>query len=270
MDHVTKQQLILISLLVAIVTAVSTSVATVSLLGDSGSPQQTIYKVIERSIEKVADIPTVKNIVSNDTKKIETTIITPSDIAEKKSLSMVRVYEKVGEVKQFVALGIAVGNKNAVLASSLQGPHTEGAQYIAVTNDNREISAKYEKGDVAGGFTVFTLQYDDKEKNKVPAMILKSISGMKLGSNVVSLGGKESGNVISTGIVTELRATDVTASTTKNILVTDMNLTTGISGLLLFDTSGNLVAFEKGFEQGVADPLFINAKVVEEGIKEFL
>ncbi len=270
MEQITKQQLILVSLLVAIVTAVATSVATVSLLDDTGSPQQTIYKVIERSIEKVAEIPTVKNIVSNDPKKTETTVITPSDIAEKKSLSLVRIYEKVAEVKQFVALGVAVGSKNAVLASQLQTPYTEGAEYVAMTNDNREIVAKYEKGGIVGGFMVFTLQYDIKEKNRIPALLLKSISGLKLGSNVVSLGGKESGDVISTGIVTELRASDATASTTKNIIVTDMNLTTSISGLLLFDTSGNLIALEKRFEEGILDPLFLNEKVVEEGIKEYL
>jgi hypothetical protein len=271
MEHITKQQLILLCLLVAIVTAVATSVATVSLTDGTGRPEQTIYKVIEKTIEKVADIPTVKEIVGNNDAKQNTTVLSPSDIADTKSKSLVRIYELVAGEKKFVALGVAVGKKDGVLASPLLTPINMTGQYVAMTSNNLEVAVRYEKGDIVSGFSLFTLLYDPKEKTKVIPLALKNITGLKLGTNVLSLGGKESGDVLSTGIVTEIRAIDkTTASTTKNMVVTDMNLTTNISGWLLFDTVGNLVAFEKGFDEADKMPIFINAKLVEDAMINLL
>ncbi|MES2409206.1 MAG: hypothetical protein V4509_02800 [Patescibacteria group bacterium] len=270
MEQITKQQLILVCLLVAIVTAVATSVATVSLTDSSSGPDQTIYQVIEKTIDKVADIPTVKSIVGTPTVKTPTEVeLSPADITEKKLGSIVRIYEKVGETKQFVALGLAVGAKNAIISSPLSTPTVPESQFIAVTGAGLEIPLKFEKGGIVNNFAVFTLQYDPKEKNKIPALTMESIGGVKLGSNIVALGGKESGDVVSTGIVTEIKSLDENSTTTKNVLVTDFTPTTPISGWLLFDTKGNLVAFESLSSESTM-PIFVNARLVEEGMKEYL
>lgn len=269
MESITKQQLILVCLLVSIVTAVATSVATVSLSENTSSQGKTIYQVIEKTIEKVADIPTVKNAVNVDTKKTDTLLLSPADITENKSQSVVRIYEKVGEANQFVALGVVLGTKNAVVSSPLISPVVPESKFVAVTESGREISLKFEKGGLVNNFAVFSLQYDPKDKSKIPALTLKNIAGIKLGGNVVALGGKESGNVVSTGIITEIKSLDENATTTKNILVTDFALTTPISGWLLFDTSGNLVAFESISSESSV-PVFLNARLVEEGMKEYL
>jgi hypothetical protein len=267
MENITKQQLILVCLLVAIVTAVATSVATVSLAdGAGGRPEQTIYKVIEKTIDKVADIPTVKDIVGGtDNVKPATTVLTPSDIADKKLKSLVRIYELVTGEKKFVVLGVAVGKKDGVITSAPQIPINMAGQYVAITSEGLEIPVRYEKGNIAGDFAFFSLLYDAKTKAKVPPLSIKGISGLTLGSNVISLGGKESGDVLSTGLVTELKSIDTTASTSvKNLVVTDMKLTTDISGWLLFNINGELIAFEKGIDAMDKTPIFINAKTVEE------
>lgn len=272
MEQITKQQLILISLLVAIVTAVATSVATVSLNDGTSRPEQTIYRVIEKTIEKVTDIPAVKEIVNTDVKKpVVVTELSPSDIVDQNSDSLVRIYEKVDGVNQFASLGLAVGTKNAIVSSAIATPVVPESRFVAISADGTEIPVKYEKGGLINGFSVFTFEYDPKVKAKVPSLILKDISTIKLGSNVVALGGKESGDVVSTGIITEMKTMSGDAATsTKNILVTDFTPTTAVSGWLLFDTKGNLVAFEGGFGDVNPFPVFMNAKLVEEGMKEFL
>ncbi|MDB5204581.1 MAG: hypothetical protein JWP09_609 [Candidatus Taylorbacteria bacterium] len=271
MEQITKQQLILVCLLVAIVTAVTTSVATVSLTDNSSGPDQTIYQVIEKTIDRVADIPTVKNIVGTPEVKTPTvTELSPADIADQKSDSLVRIYETIGETKQFIALGLAIGSKNAVLASSLPESVLPEHQFTAVTSAGKEIPLKFEKSGLSNNFAVFTLQYAQGEKNKIPTLVLKSITGIKLGSNIVALGGKESGDVVSTGIVTEIKSADENASSTKNILVTDMILTTPISGWLLFDTGGNLIAFEKKASETESSPVFVNAKLLVDEVKDYL
>lgn len=274
MDHITKQQLILISLLIAIVTSVATSVATVSLMDGSSRPDQVIYRVIEKSIEQVKDSPTVKNIVGTNTStKSESSLLSPSEIVDGKSLSLVRVYEKQIDGKKFVALGVALGSKNALLSSALELPRTEASQYIAVTSANTEIPLKFEKSDIPSGLNVFTLQYDQNEKNKVKTLAINSSLIPKLGANVVALGGKESGNVVSTGIITEIKSQSQTVPTdsqSKDIIVTDMVLSTNISGWLLFDTSGNLLAIEKGINDIDRSPIYLVSRLVLETLKEYL
>jgi hypothetical protein len=270
MEHITKQQLILVCLLVAIVTAVATSVATVSLTDGVGRPEQTIYKVIEKTIDKVSDIPTVKQIVGDNDSKNRPVVLTPKDIAETKSKSLVRIYEVISGEKRFVALGVAVGKKDAIVTSSLMSPLNLSGEYIAVTNEGGVIPVRFEKGGISGDFSVFTLLYDSKVKAKITPLALRGISGLGLGSNVLSLGGKESGDVLSTGLITEMKSSNSVSTSTKDILITDMNLSTNISGWLLFNTLGDLVALEQGIDPVTRTPIFISAKKVEEEIISLL
>jgi hypothetical protein len=248
---------------------VATSVATVSLMEDSGRPVQTIYRVIEKTIDRVADIPAVKEIVKPDTAPAVTEL-SPSDIVDKKTASLVRVYEKVGDTKQFVALGVALGTKDALLTSALSFIVQPDQQFVAITSSNREIPLKFEKSGLINNFSLFTFVYNPNEKTKVPALTLRNISGVKLGSNVVAFGGKENGNMVSTGIVTEVNSMDGSASSTKNLLSTDIMLSSLVSGWLLFDTTGNLVAFERGIDETDKTAVFLNAKLVEEGMVGYL
>lgn len=270
MEHITRQQTILIALLVAIITAISTSVATVSLLDNPSSiVTPTIYKVIEKSIETVTNIPSVKEAVSSVKPAPSAPAqISPSDIASNGAKSIVRIYDKSGPEKKFVSLGIAVGGKNGVLATS-DASHTASSQYIAVTNDGKEIKATFSKAGIVGGLSFFTLNYDAGEKSKVPPIQIKDSSGLKLGSNVVALGGKESGNVVSTGIIAEFAPLQGRAATTTDMMTTDMGLSSTLSGWLLFDTGGNLSAFETTIDEaGVAH--FLNAGLVVTAITDLL
>ncbi len=55
MDHLNKQQIVLLMMFVSFVTAIATAVFTVSLLGQSNiNAVQTVTQVVERTIEKVA------------------------------------------------------------------------------------------------------------------------------------------------------------------------------------------------------------------------
>jgi len=270
MEQITKQQVILIALLVAIITAISTSVATVSLLDNpGGGPQQTIYKVIERSIETVANIPTVKEAVSTAKQSSASAELSPSDIAANGAKSIIRIYEKVGNDKKFVALGIAVGSKNGALSSAPLAELANGLEYVAVTADSHEIKASLSKTGLPAGFAFFVLNYDTGEKSKVSTIEIKSNPSLKLGANVVALGGKEEGNVVSTGIITELLPLEGGAATSTDKMSTDMALSSALSGWLLFDTSGNLVGFETGINENKTGQ-FINGGLVKAALAGLL
>ena len=89
---------------------------------------------------------------------------------------------------------------------------------------------------------------------------------LKLGANVVAIGSKGSGDVVSTGIVTEFKALSDTEPSIKNILTTDMALSSTLSGFLLFDSYGKLVAFEKGLDETDKTPLFLDAAVIKNAL----
>lgn len=273
MEHITRQQTILIALLVAIVTSVATAITVVSLNDETSTPTQTIYRVIEKSIDKVADIPTVKEVkevVKVTSDKEVSKVLSPALIAEIGAKSLVRIYDKGSGEKKFAALGVAVGAKDNVLASSLLVPNSPSSSYVVVAPDGTEVSANFTKADVAGGFTVFTLKYSDPKK-KVPAIDLKNIGSVKLGDNIVLLGGKEGGNVVSTGIVSELRPIDKDADKTSeaSYIITDISLSSSVSGFLLFDTEGNLVALEQGMGESTT-PVFVPLAILKASISTLL
>ena len=149
MEHITRQQTILIALLVAIVTSIATAISVVSLTDPAGSPTQTIYRVIEKTIEKVADIPKTTTIPARvtDTPKVSA-VLSPSDIAERGASSLVRIYDKSSGEKKFVALGVVVGDKDGVIASALAIENTTASSYVAVTPDGGDVPATYVKGNV--------------------------------------------------------------------------------------------------------------------------
>ena len=270
MEQITKQQVILIALLVAVITAIATSVATVSLLDNPGaSSGQTIYKVIERSIETVANIPTVKDTSSAVKQITSSKELSPSDIAANASRSMIRIYERVNADKKFVALGAAVGAKNGVLASALLSEPTGFSSYLALTPEGKEIPAILVRTGLPGGLSFFTLSYDPSEKNKVAIIDFKNLASPKLGANVVGLGGKEGGNVVSTGIITQFAPLSGNNATSTDTMTTDMTLTSSLSGWLLFDISGNLVGLETGINADKAGE-FVNANLVKSAIRDLL
>lgn len=270
MEQITKQQVILIALLVAIITAISTSVATVSLLDNPySSSGQTIYKVIEKSIETVANIPTTKDTDTTAKPIPVSSEISPSDIAASGAKSIVRIYEKIGGEKKFAALGAAFGSKNGVIASALLVDKTESSEFVAVTSENREVKATITKSDLPGRLTFFVLNYEAGEKSKVPSLEIKSVAAQKLGTNVVALGGKESGNVVSTGIIMELAALEGSSATTTDVMITDMALSSSISGWLLFDKAGSIIGFEMGSDDARVGR-FLSASIIKSALAGLL
>src|SRR5262249_18336722 len=111
--------------------------------------------------------------------------------------------------------------------------------------------------------------YPQGEKSKLQTLDLKDSSSLKLGANVVALGGKESGNVVSTGIVTEFSSYTGRGATSTDVVSTDLSLSSDFSGWLLFDTGGNLVGLEIGSGEGKS-ARFLNAAVIKSALAGLL
>src|SRR3989338_1284698 len=112
MENLTKQQIILLTLLVSFVTYIATGIVTVALMNQAPvGVVQTINRVVERTIETVTSPPKeTKTIVK------ETVIVNPEDqivsAVEKTSKSVVRIYRTNIDISSglnsmvFVGLGV--------------------------------------------------------------------------------------------------------------------------------------------------------------------
>lgn len=205
MEDLTKQQIVLVTLLVSFVTSIATGIVTVTLMDQAPTGvTQTINRVVERTIERVVSEPSKSQSSSVVTK--ETIVVKEDDLVvsaiEKSAQSLVRLQSGAEEGSQVVALGVILTKDGifAVDASNI----VIGARYLVRLSDDVLLSAERVYNAEAQGLVLFkALPEKDKPVTFVPATLADS-NGLKLGQTVVYLGGKESNNA-KTGLISNLR-----------------------------------------------------------------
>jgi len=250
MEKLTKQQIVLVTLLVSFVTSIATGIVTVALM-DQAPPgvTQTINRIVERTIEKVVTEPTQNNnaaavvtretiVVKEDDKIIEA-------VAKNKD-SIVRIYtnntnEESSQV--FVGLGTVVSKDGLIVTGDVFAD--ERGRYL-VTFDNTKfydvsVLSKKENNQF---YFLKIIQTDKKNPVIFNPVVLADSLGLKLGQTVIAFGGQEQNSVF-TGIISSLFETnnDSLASTTKEIigLNTNINLSDSLSGGPLLNLSGEVI-----------------------------
>jgi len=272
MEHLNKQQVILLCLLVALFTSIATSVITASLMDTSSTGVgQTIYKVVERTIQEVAPKDsTVGKIVEKKDELKEQPLPSLSQIVEKANESLVSVWRKDREGKGvYVTLGAVVGAKNSVIVfdgSSI----FEKVKYTVKLSQNKEVEMIKSDMIIGEGLALLIYEKDQKDTQKLSGMNLSTLAEEKLASNVIALGAKGESNVVSTGIITEFPFADATATTTnKGYAVTDIKLSTPSSGWILLNSSGKVVGFLSAPVEGDKGARYVNAEKILVAGKDF-
>lgn len=252
MDQLTKQQVVLICLLIAIVTSITTGIVTISLSDQSpGGVPQTIYQVVERTIEKVVpDSSPVKKIIEKDTTVKELPL---TDIVDRVSKNIIRIYRKdASGASQFISIAVAVGDKGTLFAPEGANPTVEGESLNAVLPDGTEMEVNVVKKNIFAGTDALLIK-DSKNNSKTAKTVLGGFADVKLGTNLVAFGGKENNNVVSTGIISEFQngAGDNATTTAKTIAVTNISLSNSTLGWMLLNTSGKTIGFVLPIEAGL-------------------
>lgn len=241
MDNLNKQQVILLAMLVSFITAVSTGITTVSLMDKSedGVPQ-TIYRVVEKTIEKVIE-PSKPEIKIIEKEAPKQTVLSVADIAEKASVSFVRVYEQArgSETLEFKATGLVIGDQGKVLVPDIIEP-IPSASYFISKEEGKFIPVTFDQKGITGELVTFIPNYPEGVKPFIPYPI-SQVKDIKIGVSVIALGGKEKNNVVSTGIVKEQE--ELEAGKGINIIITDINPSDSSLAWTLFGTDGKLIGF---------------------------
>ncbi len=276
MEHLSKQQLVLLAILISFVTSMATGIVTVSLMDQAPrSVTQTINRVVEKTIETV--VP--ENSGNTNTASVvtrETVVVRADDLVveaiEKNNKNLVRIFRTKQDLSdsKSVFVGLALITQYGLVADkSLVEKQIDsfGAvipeTYEGFLFDGSKVSLLPVEGRGGEKLVIFEKKGEDGKPAGVNFGVTKIEFGkadkLKLGQSVVQIGGKED-SAVATGIVALLKKDQ--AGLVKEI-VTDIRRSDRALGMILSNLSGEIVGF---LTSDMPDGSFLPIEVVIEHI----
>ncbi len=247
MEHLSKQQIVLLTLFVSFVTSIATGIVAVSLMNQAPpGVTQTINRVVEKTIERVISSPTASSVPN--TAAVVTIEDTVAQSVEKVSKSVVRIKPRNGNADSVTGLGLVL-SKEGVIVTDKSLTTSFGAStpdLVAVFSGGKEFPIQVLQSQILGDI-VFVVAIAPRDYIFYPAVYpavsvtdtssVKLAEDIKLGRTVLSLGGKDS-NTLDQGLISKVqtKAEDPieTSISSKSILV----------GSPLFTLDGNIVGIK--------------------------
>jgi S1-C subfamily serine protease len=268
--NLNTQQIVLLCLLVAFVTSITTGITVVSLTDQGQTPvTQTVNRIVERTIERVVEPEKdEENTTTTVTPEriIETVVVNQEDLTvdavKKNSKSLVRVHAGQDDLGEFITLGVVVSSNSIVVDRRLIN---KNADYIAKTS-TENIPLDIISFDEAKDFVVLQLQ--DGKGGLTPATFADSNS-LQLAQSVISISGSTQ-NIISTGIVNKLDTQEKTEGENTWTEVTSIQAGVDIgnilSGSIITNLQGDIVGFKNA--DGLSKNFFTPANIVRGFLSE--
>lgn len=248
MEGLTKQQLILLALLVSFVTSLATGIVTVSLVNQAPPAlTQTINRVVEKTIERVVTEPAKQAaaVVAKETLVAKTDEEIVAAI-EKNVKSIVRIKEvtEAGEisVEHFAGLGLVLSPEGMIAADiTVAYRKDDGSgnpipeRYLGVFADGTALPLDIVFADKDAGVLLFKPFATTSAAAYSPPRF--GAAGLKLGQTVFALGGVET-NAVSTGIIANIGE--------RSVIRTNIRFDDLVLGSALFNLSGEVIGINAG------------------------
>jgi S1-C subfamily serine protease len=229
MEELTKQQMVLLTLLVSFVASIATSVSVVTLLNESPMTiTQTVNRIVEKTIEKVVPAQMLPPPTPPPPPK-EVPVVSENSLTERAvetNLSKVVVIRE-GEISR----GIGFSSSGDALVVTDKNTLGEGAEYSAVFPDGKMYKAKKVYTDKNSDIAVLLLRDEKDQIATSTPYVSFAASEPKLGAPVIALGGKE-GATVYQGIVSEK---------TKTHLITSISFKQIDRGGIVFGIDGKVL-----------------------------
>jgi hypothetical protein len=255
MEHFTKQQLILLMLLVSFVTSIVTGITTVSLMAqDPQGVTQTINRVVERTIEKVSDANNGASVAAL-TKEV-TVVVKEEEFVTK---AVQEAHDGIIRIKNkkdgaLLGLGVIINYDGTIIADR------------TATISFREYTGVYQgvaydivpdKQDKKTGISTF------KFKDGVPPTINPirvATTDAVAGQSIVAVSGADR-DVVSIGIISSL-VYESQASSVLSSIDTTVSQNALLSGTPLMGLDGTLIALKIGKDALGQDILMPIARIM--------
>ncbi|NUQ57331.1 MAG: trypsin-like peptidase domain-containing protein [Candidatus Paceibacter sp.] len=298
MENLTKNQVILLVLLVSFVTSLATGIVTVSLVNQAPPP---VTHTISKVVEKVSEEPKQKIVYVNNEDKIikivkdgapaVVSIIATRDVSVMEQYGaspfddeffknfpgffpdiMIPQYRQKGTEKKQVSggTGFFVSKDGIVLTNKHVVADTE-AEYSVLANDGKTYAAKVLSRNPFQDIAVLKV-----EGSSFPFIPLGDSDSLKLGQTVVAIGNAlgEFQNTVSTGIVSGLnRRITAQGSPTgpedlQGLVQTDAAINPGNSGGPLIDLNGKVIGINTARAQAENVGFALPVNVAKRDIKD--
>jgi hypothetical protein len=265
MEHLNKQQLILLTLLVSFVTSIATGIVTVALMDQAPvGITQTIDRVVQNTIQTVT-APAQQTVV---TKTVE---INPDEqivsAVANNSNSLIRIYAGSANPADtsaisFVGIG-AVISDDGIIATDNSIIFSGNNYFITDSNGtlhNLSVLNVGSEGQIA--LLRMSSSSDEKSMNLFKVSIATS-TDVKLGQTVIYIGGEKQ-NEIATGIVSNINTRNVQIANSTSTKAVISSIETSISsdfipGGLLLNLSGQLIGIKSTYAVSSRTDLFAPA-----------
>lgn len=263
MEHLNKQQIILLALLVCFVTSIATGITVVSLLGQTSQPVvQTINRVVEKTIQQV-----VPQAVTNATASQEktTVVVKEEDLTisaiDKNSKSLVRIGGTVGtDNNAFLSDGVVVSGKGYIIADKNSLP--VGVALTATFGDGTKTPIDILTSNDSLGITLLLAKPGADQKLTFSPVGWADSSSLKLGQTVISL-ANDIKNTVNIGNISSFDRKD---DKTVSAINTNSEITNSVPGSMLFNLSGDV----SGINIGTNKQSFIASNILKDAVTALL
>ncbi len=266
MEDLTKNQLVLLTLLISFVTSIATGIITFSLLQEAPPfVTQTINRVVEKTIETVVS----ENKDNTISEVREVTIVVKEedriiDAISKNTNSSVKIQDVSGLV---YGVGTII-SPSGLIVSSTRDIFNENGRYKATMSDKTEIGLRH-LGQSSDKTAVFFKVVTEKDVAFNGVSVDLSSTEVKLGQSVITLEG-ESHSTVSIGRVSAFLYSDPADTTTKYGLETDIIHKYLVVGSPLFNLSGELVGIRSSRVTASNSLAYISVASLQADITEYL
>lgn len=260
MEHLTKSQTVLLTLLVSFVTSIATGIVTVSLV-DQAPPivTQTVGRVIEKTVETVMPAPAGQSAAAATTvvTQEKTVVVTESEqiskAVERASPSIVRMYTSADE-PAFLGMGIVMDAGGTVITDT--AAIGERPEATLVLHDGTRVRMFVTERDAVHGIAYLKASTSTESQLQKPIQwkpVAIATDKPVLGATAVALSGKTVAR-IANGLVTALLQSDSGTVIDTNVSQGDILL-----GSPLIDTSGTLIGVSTSVARSSSAQGFIAA-----------
>lgn len=206
LEHLTKHQIVLLTLLVSFVTSIATGIVTVSLVNQAPpAVTRTINQIVEHTVERV--VPATQSaaaalgVVQTVTEK--TVVVKDDDLAAqsiaKMQQSLVRLVAKGGT--QLISRGVVVGAQGTALADRDALVQSGYRQFEAILPDGKRYPAAVRAAAKGQALAVVDIAVGTST-GFTPAP-LADVAKVQLGQSVIRIGGGGA-DTVGTGVVASL------------------------------------------------------------------
>jgi hypothetical protein len=250
MEHLNKQQVVLLTLLVSFVSSIATGIVTVSLLDQAPvGVTQTINNVIEKTVERVVPSENGAAVVTKETVIVSEDEATTNAI-EKATKSIVRIRGvRYDGVDFFAGFGVIVSPEGHIVARLLKDPNTI---YRGVFLGGNEVTLVSLREDPINGLVLFETQNGSGENARAfTAGTLSDVAKIKLGQKAIAIGGEMSNAVIASiisGIDEVLPNSSLPVSNEIQRVRASVYAQSFLSHSVLVNLSGEFVGLKVGTE----------------------